>query len=64
MHPRTQIIYRAPGDSQSQIGAIAATRDHLDGYWLNIPQPGEQCPRGNDFRPDMAIEVLRRLAVP
>jgi hypothetical protein len=44
--------------------AIAATRDSVDGYWLNIPQPGEYCPRCDDFRPDTAIEVLRRLALP
>jgi hypothetical protein len=43
--------------------AISATRDSVDGYWLNIPQPSEYCPRCNDFRPDIAIEVLRRLAL-
>ncbi len=42
--------------------AIAATRDIVDGYWFNIPKPGEHCPRCNEFRPDIAIEVLRRLA--
>jgi hypothetical protein len=44
--------------------AIAATRHHVDGYWLNIPQPGEQCPRCNEYRPDIAIDVLRRSARP
>jgi hypothetical protein len=44
--------------------AIAATRDNVDGYWLNIPQPSEYCPRCNGFRPDIAVEVLRRLAKP
>jgi hypothetical protein len=44
--------------------AIAATRDSVDGYWLNIPQLGEYCPRCNDFRPDIAIEVLRGLGAP
>jgi hypothetical protein len=44
------------------LGAIAATRDSVDGYWFNIPQPSEYCPRCNDFRPDIAVEVLRRLA--
>jgi len=43
--------------------AIAATRDSVDGYWLNIPQPSEYCPRCNDFRPDIAIDVLHRLAI-
>jgi hypothetical protein len=46
------------------VRAIAATRDSVDGYWLNIPRPSEYCPRCNDFRPDMAIDVLHRLAVP
>jgi hypothetical protein len=42
--------------------AVAATRDFVDGYWFNIPQPSEYCPGCTDFRPDIAIEVLRRLA--
>jgi hypothetical protein len=42
--------------------AIAATRDSVDGYWFNIPRPSEYCPRCTDFRPDIAIDVLRRLA--
>jgi hypothetical protein len=42
--------------------AIAATRDSVDGYWFNIPSPSEYCPSCNNFRPDIAIEVLRRLA--
>jgi hypothetical protein len=42
--------------------AIAATRDSVDGYWFNIPWPSEYCPRCNDFRPDIAIEVIRHLA--
>jgi hypothetical protein len=42
--------------------AIAATRDSVDGYWFNIPSPSQYCPSCNDFRPDIAIEVLRRLA--
>lgn len=44
------------------LGAIAATRDSVDGYWFNIPQPSEYCPGCTDFRPDIAIEVLRRVA--
>jgi hypothetical protein len=42
--------------------AIAATRDIVDGYWLNIPGPSPYSPRIAEFRPDIAIEVLRRLA--
>jgi hypothetical protein len=42
--------------------AIEATRDAVDGYWFNVPQPSAYCPSCNDFRPDMAIDVLHRLA--
>jgi hypothetical protein len=42
--------------------AVAATCDSVDGYWFNIPRPSEYCPRCNDFRPDIAIEVVHRLA--
>lgn len=41
--------------------AVLATRDVVDGYWLNIPRPGEQCSRCTGFRPDIANDVLRRL---
>ena len=44
------------------LGAIAATRDVVDGYWFNIPQPSQYSPRATEFRPDIAIDVLRRLA--
>jgi hypothetical protein len=44
------------------LSAIAATRDSVDGYWLNIPQPSERCPTCNNFRPDIAIEVMTSLA--
>jgi hypothetical protein len=44
--------------------AIAATHDIVDGYWLNVPEPGVHCPNCNEFRPDIAIEVLRRLGEP
>ena len=42
--------------------AIAATRDVVDGYWFNIPEPSEYSPLATAFRPDIAINVLRRLA--
>jgi hypothetical protein len=42
--------------------AIAATRDLVDGYWFNIPQPSAYNPSATEFRPDIAIDVLRRLA--
>ncbi len=43
------------------VAAIDATRSSVDGYWLNIPRPSAYCPRCNDFRPDIAVEVLRRV---
>jgi hypothetical protein len=42
--------------------AIAATRGVVDGYWFNVPKPGPYCPGCTEFRPDLAIEVFRRLA--
>jgi hypothetical protein len=42
--------------------AITATQDAVDGYWFNIPRPSEYCPRCTEFRPDIAIDVLHRLA--
>ena len=44
--------------------AISATRDAVDGYWFNIPKPSEYSPIAKAFRPDLAAEVLRRLAGP
>ncbi len=55
--PSGQIV-----DAADILRAIAATRDVVDGYWLNIPQPSEYCPRCTEFRPDVAIDVLRSLA--
>jgi hypothetical protein len=42
--------------------AIDATRNFVDGYWLNIPGPSEYSPRVTEFRPDIAVDVLRGLA--
>jgi len=42
--------------------AIGATRDFVDGYWLNIPGPSEYSPAVTEFRPDIAANVLRALA--
>jgi hypothetical protein len=44
--------------------AIHATRNIVDGYWFNIPKPSAYSPRVTEFRPDIAIEVLRHLAGP
>ena len=42
--------------------AIEATRDLVNGYWFNIPEPSEYSPAVTEFRPDIALDVLRRLA--
>jgi len=44
------------------LGAIEATREFVDGYWFNIPEPSEYSPAVTEFRPDIAVDVLRRLA--
>ena len=44
------------------VRAIGATRDVVDGYWFNIPEPSEYSPKITEFRPDIAVDVLRRLA--
>jgi hypothetical protein len=44
------------------LGAIDATRDVVDGYWLNIPKPSEYTLRVTEYRMDIAVDVLRRLA--
>lgn len=41
--------------------AIEATRNIVDGYWLNVPAPGPYCPSCNDFRPDVALDVLQKV---
>jgi hypothetical protein len=41
--------------------AIAATCDIVDGYWLNIPTRNEYSPGITEYRPDIAIEVIRRV---
>jgi len=42
--------------------AIEATRDVVDGYWFNIPGPSAYSPAVTEFRPDIAVDVLRQLA--
>jgi hypothetical protein len=43
------------------LAAIHATRSAVEGYWFNVPAPGPYCPACNDFRPDLAIQVLSAL---
>jgi hypothetical protein len=42
--------------------AIDATSEFVDGYWFNIPEPSEYSPAVTEFRPDIAVDVLRQLA--
>jgi hypothetical protein len=48
-------------DSQQLISAIRATSRIVNGYWLNVPGRGPQCPTCNAPRPDIGIHVLRAL---
>jgi hypothetical protein len=48
--------------SDDVMRAVEATRDVVDGYWFNVPQQSEYCPNCMAFRPDIAIDVFRRLA--
>ena len=41
--------------------AVRATRDAVDGYWLNIPSGGAYCPRCGEARPRVAIDLLQSL---
>jgi hypothetical protein len=45
--------------SQQLAAAIRASWPGVDGYWLNIPAPGPQCPACNPANPDVGIEALR-----
>ncbi len=47
--------------AQQIVDAIMATRGIVDGYWFNVPQAGPSCPHCTDFRPDIALDVLRML---
>lgn len=41
--------------------AIEATRDVVDGYWLNIPGGGAYCPKCGEPQPGVAAELLKML---
>lgn len=49
-------------DSRIVLAAIRATRGTVDGYWFNVPSPSKYCPGCTEFRPDMALDVIRQLA--
>lgn len=45
-----------------QVGAaIDATRSFVDGYWLNVPQAGNACPRCGTAQPQVAVALLRTM---
>lgn len=44
--------------SRQLVAAIRATQDVVDGYWLNIPGPGERCPDCSQMQPDLGIAAL------
>ena len=46
-------------EAQQLTAAIQATQSVVDGYWLNVPVPGMQCPTCNAARPGIAVQVLR-----
>jgi len=49
----------APMEARQLMAAIQATRSVVDGYWLNVPVPGLQCPTCNAARPGIAVQVLQ-----
>jgi hypothetical protein len=42
--------------------AVEATRGDVDGYWLNIPGGGAYCPKCGEPQPQVAVELLNKLA--
>jgi hypothetical protein len=64
-HPRVGLVAglstNPPGgavSSKQLVAAIRATRPIVDGYWLNIPGPGERCPDCSRSQPDVGIAAL------
>ncbi len=51
-----------PATADGLLQAVKATRGIVDGYWLNVPMKSEYCPNCGEFRPDIAIDFLHRLA--
>ena len=50
-----------PTTADAMLAAVAATGGAVDGYWLNIPGPGPQCPTCGPPNPGIALEFLRKL---
>lgn len=49
----------APVGSADLTSAIRATRDRVDGYWLNIPGQGPRCPTCNPPAPEIGMAAIR-----
>ena len=45
--------------AEDLLRAIAGTQDVVDGYWLNIPTRNSYSPGITEYRPDIAIDVVR-----
>jgi len=45
-------------DAKELMADIRATRSTVDGYWLNVPSPGAQCPTCHAAQPEIAAQVL------
>ena len=45
-------------DAAQLMADIPATRTVVDGYWLNVPAPGPQCPACHAAQPAVAAQVL------
>jgi hypothetical protein len=44
------------------MSAYSSARAVTDGYWLNIPQGGAQCPTCGTAQPQVAVAFLQALA--
>jgi hypothetical protein len=47
--------------SDDLIAAVKATRSVVDGYWLNVPAKGNDCPQCAEYRPELATDFLHKL---
>jgi hypothetical protein len=45
-------------DAAKLMADVPATRPLVDGYWLNVPAPGAQCPACHAAQPAIAVQVL------
>ena len=45
------------------ITIVDGTRSELDGYWINIPVPGQACPLCEQPQPRLALDLLQNVGV-